>query len=140
MAIHLGSLGSLFYMETSNALLQQNRKYVPANEWKQAQKRIQKIRLTFENLFHNEDGATKRLIIPIIESLHFFVLVLDFNFTSPRFFVRIAYYDSLRRSTRGISASTPASQILGEVNEFFHNFVLYKPQHKHLLRKIWQTQ
>ena len=136
MAIHLGSLGALFYIETSNALLQQNKKGVPVDEWRQAQRKIQKIRLTFEQLFDANNGTTMRLIIPIIESMHFFVLVLDFKFTSPRFFVRIAYYDSMRRSTRGITASTPASQILGEVNDFFHNFVLYKPQHKHLVRKI----
>ncbi len=70
MAIDLGSLELLvFYMETSNLPLQQNKKYVPAkNEWKQAQRRIQKIWLTFENQFHAKDRATKRQIIPIIES------------------------------------------------------------------------
>ena len=90
MAIHLGSLGALFYIETSNALLQQNKKGVPVDEWRQAQRKIQKIRLTFEQLFDANNGTTMRLIIPIIESMHFFVLVLDFKFTSPRFFVRIA--------------------------------------------------
>ena len=64
--------------------------------------------------------------------------MLDFKFTSPRIFVCIAYYNSMRRLTRGISASTPASQIPGMVNDFFYNFVLYKAQHKHLLCKTWE--
>jgi hypothetical protein len=137
MAIHVGSLGTHYYMESSNALLKQNKKDVPVDEWRRSQKKIQKIRSPYNGLFDANDGSPTRLIIPIVDSMHFFVLVLDFNFASPRFFDRIAYYDSMvRRSTRGISSTTPASEILGEVNEFLHNFVLYKPQHKHLQREI----
>ena len=71
-----------------------------------------------------------RLFIPIVESSHFFVVVADFNPSSPDFFVNITVYDSMRRSTRG-SRGVPvsAAAIVAEVNDFFKNFVLYKREH-----------
>jgi hypothetical protein len=91
MAIHVGSLGTHYYMESSNDLLKQNKKDVPVDEWRRSQKKIQKIRSPYNGLFDANDGSPTRLIIPIVDSMHFFVLVLDFNFASPRFFDRIAY-------------------------------------------------
>ena len=72
-----------------------------------------------------------RLFIPSVEeSSHFFVLVVDFNPSSPDFFVNIAFYDSMRRSTRGSrGVSAAAAAIVAEVNDFFNNFVLYKREH-----------
>ncbi len=74
------------------------------------------------------DDTTKTLIIPLVNALHFFVLVVEFNFECPELFLRFEYYDSLRRSSReglGIMQGTPAWLIVCEVRAFFFNLVLH---------------
>ena len=128
--VFLGSLGTRAYMQSSNALLDIDREeaLTPANR-KRKQAKITGIRSTFDCLFpNNKDNVTKTLIIPIVDALHFFVLVLEFNFISPEFFLTFEYYDSLRRSSRGGSASivgTAPFLVACEVRDFFFNFVLY---------------
>ena len=72
-----------------------------------------------------------RLFIPIVKSFHFFVIVVDFNPSSPDFFVNLAFYDSMQKSTRGSRgvAAAAAAIVVAEVNDFFNNFVLYKREH-----------
>ena len=73
-----------------------------------------------------------RLFIPIVKSSHFFVHVVDFNPSSPDFFVNLAFYDSMRKSTRGsrgVLAAAAAAIVVAEVNDFFNNCVLYKREH-----------
>ena len=55
---------------------------------------------------------------------------MDFNPSSPDFFVNIAFYDSMQRLTRGSrDVADPVAAIVVEVNEFFNNFVLHKCEH-----------
>jgi Ulp1 family protease len=82
---------------------------------------------------HND--CENRLIIPVVEDLHFFVFVVDLSQVCPDFFINAHYYDSLQRSTRaGAQLPSDSSEIVAEVNEFLCNFVLHKPEHKHLER------
>ena len=103
-------------------------------------KEIEKFRPRFDNVFDLDNDCVNRLIIPIIHAMHFFVLVVDFNQTCPDFFVNIDYYDSLQYSTKaGAAACDPttgsfSSELLSEVKEFLCNFVLHRPEHKHLQR------
>ena len=86
-----------------------------------------------------------RLFIPIVESSHFLIVVVEFNPSNPNFFVSISFYDSMRQSTRGSRAvPAAAAAIVAEVNEFFNNFVLYKCEHQvwvhsnaELLKKVF---
>jgi hypothetical protein len=133
--IFLGGLGTRSYMESCNALFQGDT--LPVTRDKTF--RIQKIRSRLEHVFDMENDCTNRLIIPIVQSLHFFVLVVDFKHTCPEFFVNVECYDSMRssRSTRGTQALTagpPASEIVAEVNVFLCHFVLHRDAHQHLHR------
>ena len=101
----------------------------PSN-WNRIQAKIKGIQSTFADLFSdtNDDDATKTLIIPIVEAVHFFVLVVEFNFACHELFLRFEFYDSLRRSSRGgpgVIQGTPAFLIAREVRDFFFNFVLH---------------
>jgi hypothetical protein len=111
--VYLGSLGTRSYMQSCNALVDANRDSVSPKDWNRIQAKIKGIRSTFDRLFRdcNDEEASKRLIIPIVEGSHFYVLVVDFNFTYPHFFLSLEYYDSLRRSSRAepeIHQGTPA--------------------------------
>ena len=92
---------------------------------------IRTLRLRLAKAFQMEKEVMNRLCIPIVESSHFFVVVVEFNPSNPDFFVSISFYDSMRRSTRGSRAvPAAAAAIVAEVNEFFNNFVLYKREHQ----------
>jgi hypothetical protein len=128
--VYLGSLGTRSYMESCNALVNVDRGPLAPSNWNRIQAKIKGIRSTFDHLFSDvmDDDATKTLIIPIVNALHFFVLVVQFNFECPELFLHFEYYDSLRRSSRGgpgIMQGTPAWLIVCEVRAFFFNFVLH---------------
>jgi hypothetical protein len=65
------------------------------SNWNRIQAKIKGIRSTFDHLFSDviNDDATKTLIIPIVNALHFFVLVVKFNFECSELFLRFKYYD-----------------------------------------------
>ena len=56
------------------------RPLAPSN-WNRIRAKIKDIRSTFDHLFSDviKDDATKTLIIPIVNALHFFVLTVKFN-------------------------------------------------------------
>ncbi|KAI2505811.1 hypothetical protein MHU86_8587 [Fragilaria crotonensis] len=91
-------------------------------------------------LFEDTTGGTSTLIVPVVEDVHFFVFVVDFNQACPDFFINVHFYDSLRRSTRA-SANLPSdsSEIVAEVNDFLCNFVLHRPEHNHLQRAHYEV-
>lgn len=130
--VYLGSLGTMHYMQSSNSLIRHDKTTESDADRKRKQAKVLKIRSTFDRLFDVNNESTKRLIIPIIDSSHFFVLVVDFTHSSKDFFVKLEYYDSMRRTTRRINPSTAAADIVSEVNDFFCNFVLYQPKYKML--------
>ena len=79
-----------------------------------------------------DTDIVNRLLIPIVDTSHFFVLVVDFNPTCPNFYLKISFYDSLQRSTRGsrgVETGSRMAAIVCEVNDFFVNYLLYKPEH-----------
>ena len=86
--VHLGSLGTRAYMQSCNALVDVDRKSITAYNWNKIQAKIKGIQSTFAHLFSDidNDDATKTLIIPIVNALHFFVLVVEFNFAWRNFF------------------------------------------------------
>jgi hypothetical protein len=100
---YLGSLGTRSYLESCNALVNINRGPLVPSNWNRIQVKIKGIRSTFDHLFSDviNAGATKTLIVPIVNAFHFFVLVVEFNFKCPELFLRFEYNDLLRRSSRG---------------------------------------
>ena len=128
--VFLGSLETRSYLESCNALVHVARESVKPSNWNRIQAKIKGIQSTFADLFSdiNDDDATKTLVIPIVNAVHFFVLVVEFNFACRELFLRFKYYDSLRRSSRGgpgVIQGTPAFLIVREVRDFFFNFVLH---------------
>ena len=92
---------------------------------------IKTLRTRLVQAIQIEKEFMNQLFVSIVESSHFFVLVVDFHPTSPGFFVNIAFYDSMQRLTResrGVPAA--AAAIVAEVNEFFNSFVLHKHEHE----------
>ena len=99
------------------------------------QDKIRKHRATMRYCF-NKDAARNRLLIPIVNSHHFFVLCLDFCFNSRNFFDNICFYDSLHRSSRLITVkhTNAVIEIMESVNAFFCAFVLHEKKY-HLLHQ-----
>jgi hypothetical protein len=64
------------------------------SNWNRIQAKIKGIWSTFDHLFSDviDDDATKTLIIPIVNALHFSVLVVEFNFEYPELFLRFKCY------------------------------------------------
>ena len=110
-------------MESCNALVNVDRGPLVPSNWNRIQAKIKGIWSTFDHLFSDviNNYATKTLIIPIVNALHFFVLVVEINFECPELFLRFEYYDSLRCSSRGVPGimqGTPAWLLLCEVRDF----------------------
>jgi hypothetical protein len=118
-------------MESCNALLNVDRGSLATSNWNRIQAKIKGIRPTFDHHFSYvfDDDATKTLIIPIVNALHFFVLlVVEINFECPVLLFPFVYYDLVQRSSRGgsgIMQGTLAWLIVCEVRAFFFNFVLH---------------
>jgi hypothetical protein len=71
-----------------------------------------------------------RLLIPIVELSHFFVLCLDCSFGTPAFIENVTLYDSLKRHTRQINPNVAG--ILKECNFFICHFILQARKHEDL--------
>jgi hypothetical protein len=139
---HIGSLGTYSYILTCNALfdpMYTNTSRVRVAKTKairnKCQEKIRKHRATMRYCF-NKDAARNRLLIPIVNSHHFFVLCLDFCFNSPNFFDNICFYDSLHRSSRHITIkhTNAVMEIMESVNAFFCAFVLHEKKY-HILHQ-----
>jgi hypothetical protein len=130
----LGSLTVRSYMKFCNGLFGETTGATSSNKANK-EKKIAKIRSRFEHVINLHNDCVNRLIIPVVEDLHFFVFVVDFSQACPDFFINFHYYNSLRRSTRaGVRLPSDSSEIVAEVNEFLCNFVLHKTEHEHLQR------
>jgi hypothetical protein len=88
--ILLGSLSTRSCMDACNALFEGEKSAFKKN-------RVKKIRSKLEHvLIWTMTVLTGRLIIPIVQAVHFFVLVVIFNQVCPDFFVSADfYYNSL---------------------------------------------
>jgi Ulp1 family protease len=126
-------------MESCSALFGETTGATSSNKANK-EKKIAKIRSWLEHVINFHNDCVNRLIIPIVEDLHFFVFVVDFSQACPDFFINVHYYNSLRRSTRA-STQLPSdsSEIVAEMNEFLCNFVLHKPKHEHLQRAHYEV-
>lgn len=132
----LGSLAVRSYMAANNALFEDTTGGTSTYK----EKKIATIRSRLEHVFDLHNDCVNRLIVPVVEDVHFFVFVVDFNQACPDFFINVHFYDSLRRSTRA-SANLPSdsSEIVAEVNDFLCNFVLHRPEHNHLQRAHYEV-
>ena len=77
-------------MESCNVLVNVDRGPLAPSNWNRIQAKIKGMWSTFDHLFSDviDDDATKTLIIPIVNALHSFVLVVEFNFECPELFWR----------------------------------------------------
>ena len=127
----LWSLAVRSYMDSCKALSGDTTGATSSNK----KKKIAKIRSRLEHVFNLHNDCVNRLIIPIVEDVHFFVFVVDFSQACPDFFINVDYNNSLQRSTRaGAQLPSDSSEIVAEVDEFLCKFVLHKPEHDHLQR------
>jgi hypothetical protein len=115
--VYLGSLGTQAYIQQSNRLLEDANLNA---------RKIQRIRSTVDALVHDE--LQKTIVIPIIESCHFYVIVVGFAGSCRKFYNQVRCYDSLRHSGRaqmGMQAMTYPQSFLSEFNMYMTHFVLH---------------
>ena len=98
--------------------------------------KIEQRRSYFDHLFSDKE-CIYRLIIPIIQDIHFFVLVVDFSHLCREIFVKFDFYDSLasRRPARGVRKAAldrSSSDMVAVVNKFFRNFFFHDLRYKKL--------
>ena len=83
-----------------------------------------------------DGNVPQQLVFPIVtlrdQAGHFFVGCFEFSVNASEFFVNVSIYDSLGRSQKRIRRSSTAASFVKMVNNFFNNFILYKPEFKHL--------
>jgi hypothetical protein len=91
-----------------------------------------RIERAMSSVFQHNPELVKRLIIPIVEEFHFFVLCLDVSIGAPKFIVRARFYDSLQRHARQLQQSTMAADIVSKVDTFFRCFVLQDKKYENL--------
>ena len=117
---HIGSLHTRYYMNNATNL--------PKTETP----KLGRIERAMSSVLQHNPELMKKLIIPIVEEFHFFVLCLDVSIGGPKFIVRARFYDSLQRRTRRLKQSTMAAGIVSEVNTFFRYFVLQDKKYENL--------
>jgi hypothetical protein len=87
-------------MESCNALVNIDRGPLAPSNWNRVKAKIKGIWSTFDHLFSDviidDDTTSKSLITPIVNALHFFVLVAEFNFKCPELFLHFEFFDSMR--------------------------------------------
>ena len=121
---HLGNFSALEYIENTNAYfidLVHDRADPTPGETKRIRAKIQQTRYKFNKVFQMDKDIVNRLLIPIVDTSHFFVRVVDFNAACPEFYIKIAFYESLRRSTRGpraVETGSRVAAIVYEINDF----------------------
>ena len=81
-------------MESCNALVNVDRGPLASSNWNRIQAKIKGIWSTFDHLFSDviDDDASKTLIIPIVNALYSFVLVVEFIFECPELFFIAALF------------------------------------------------
>ena len=139
----MGDFGAETFMSAMNqcALLKKD-KLTTADEWKSTQSRITRTQDKFSSSRHRafldiRDGnVPQQLVFPIVtprdQAGHFFVGCFEFSVNASEFFVNVSIYDSLGRSQKRLRRSSTAASFVKMVNNFFNNFILYKPEFKHL--------
>ena len=101
---HLGNLNALEYFENVNVYFQEladDECYPSPGEATRIRAKVQQTCTTFNKIFQMKKDVVNQFLIPIVDSCHFCVLLVDFNYVCPKFYVKIAFYDLLRWSTGG---------------------------------------
>ena len=93
---HLGNFSALEYMENTNAYiidLHHDRADPTPGEATRIRAKIQQTgyKLHHNKVFQMDKDIVNRLIIPIVDTSHFFVLVVDFNVACPEFYIRLNF-------------------------------------------------
>ena len=121
---YLAGLAVKHYIQESNKLLSDMKR--------QHTRKIQRIRESVGSIATNKRSS---IIFPIIESHHFYVLVVQIAPFSPRsLYERVHCYDSLRHSERGRKkgAGTPEQQqFLEQFNTNVKNFIFHENEELH---------
>jgi hypothetical protein len=119
-ALHNHQIWKLIFKFILEALAHVHTWRVAPSNCSRIQAKIKGIWSTFDHLFSDviDDDATKTLVIPIVNALHFFVLVVEFNFECPEL-------QQPSRAGPGIMQGTPAWHIVCEARAFFFSFVLH---------------
>ena len=134
----LGPLSAKHTMETSVKHLEERNDTSRSKKSINAvKKRIDKMRSNLSGVFDLSGRRAQRLIIPIVQGVHFFVLVIFFDAREPGskegFISKVSIYDSLvgasKRTTRQAVTNVGFSlvSLLDIVNTFLNNYVLYNP-------------
>ena len=128
-SFHIGSLGARCFIESSNDLIRDHLADGDlVEDAKMRRRKIGRTRNQMKSTFGSHPFS--RLLIPIVELSHFFVLCLDCSFGTPLFVTNVTLYDSLRRRTRQINPNVAG--ILKEWNFFICHFILHARKHEDL--------
>ena len=136
----LGPLSTKHTMETSVQHLEERKDASQGKEFtERIVRRIDKMRLILCNVFDLSGRQDQRLIIPIVQNVHFFVLVIDFDArkrgSNDGFISKVSIYDSIvsakKRTTRQAVTNFRDSvvSLLHLFNTFVNNYVLHKRSH-----------
>ena len=136
----LGPLSTKHTMETSVQHLEERKDASRGKEFtERIVRRIDKMRLNLSDVFDLSGRQDQRLIIPIVQNVHFFVLVIDFDArkrgSKDGFISKVSIYDSMvsakKRTTRQAVTNVRDSvvSLLHLFNTFLNNYVLHKPSY-----------
>jgi hypothetical protein len=122
---YLAGLGVKHYIQESNILL---------SDMKRNARKIQRIRGSVRTSIVSDKQSD--IIFPIIESHHFYVLVVQIASFSRSLYKRVHCYDSLQHSERGgrgqKGAGTPEQQqFLEQLNTYIMMFVFHENEDLH---------
>ena len=137
----MGNFGAETFMSAMNqcALLKKD-ELTTADEWKSTQSRITRTQDKFSSSRHwafldiQDGNVSQQLIFPIVTPRDQAGLFgcFDFSVNASEFFVSMSIYNSLGRSQKQLCRSSTAASFVKMVNNFFNNFILYKPEFKYL--------
>ena len=121
---YLAGLAVKHYIQESNKLL---------SDMKAHMRKIQRIRGSVCTIATNKRSV---IIFPIIESHHFYILVVQIAPSSRSLYERVHCYDSLRHSERGRGQNkgpgTPEQQqFLEHLNTYVRNFIFHENEKLH---------
>ena len=143
----LGPLSTKHTMETSVQHLEEGKDASRGKEFtERIVRRIDKMRLILCDVFDLSGRQDQRLIIPIVQNVHFFVLVIDFDArkrgSNDGFISKVSIYDSMvstkKRTTRQAMTNVRDSvvSLLHLFNTFLNNYILHKPSYLKLRQTI----
>jgi hypothetical protein len=129
---YLAGLGVKHYIQESNILL---------SDMKRHARKIQRIRGSLRTITTNKRSA---IFFPIIESHHFYVLVVQIASFSRSLYERVHCYDSLQYSERGRgqkgAGTSEQQQFLEQLNTYIMMFIFRENEDLHQPSSTFSSQ